>query len=364
MSVDTEKKGAAPKERRTFDVGSWLIPVVAVLVAMLIAAGLMYLQGASPLTAYTSLLKSAFGSVSGIGKTLGKATPLVLSGLAVTIGLRAGLFNIGAQGQLISGALASAWAGYAIHGLPMAIHLPLALLIGAFFGSLTGFIAGALKAYRGVHEVISTIMLNSIVISLVDYLASGPFKEHGQPLTRTAPVLKSALVPKVFGLPLGFFLALVLSYAVWWIFRRTTSGFRLETVGRNKNAAWYAGISVKRSILIAMAVGGAVAGLGGAVETLGITGRFEPAFNAGLGFDGITIALLGRANPLGIIPGAILIGGMRAGAASMQFDAGVAPEIVDLLMALILFFVSAPLLTRWLRKGKGAASSVTGGWGN
>lgn len=353
-----------PTQRRNFDLGNWLIPVIAVFVAMVIAGFLMYLQGAAPLRAYTSLFNQSFGSTAGFGTTLGKATPLVLSGLAVTIGLRAGLFNIGAQGQLISGALATAWAAYAIHGLPPVIHVPLALAIGAFFGALVGWIAGALKAYRGIHEVITTIMLNSIVISLADYLASGPFKEPGQPLTRTAPALKSALLPKFFGLPIGFFIAIALAYGVWWVFRRTTTGFRLETVGRNKNAAWYAGIGVKRSLILAMTVGGAIAGLGGAIETLGVTGRFEPAFNAGLGFDGITIALLGRANPLGIIPGAILIGGMRAGAARMQFDAGVAPEIVDLLMALILFFVSAPLLARWLRRDKGVAVAVTGGWSN
>lgn len=352
------------EHRQTFDLGKWLIPIAAVLVAMTVAGFLMYLQGAAPLRAYASLFNQSFGSAVGFDKTLGKATPLVLSGLAVTIGLRAGLFNIGAQGQLISGALATAWAGYAIQGLPVVIHLPLALSIGALFGGLVGWIAGALKAYRGIHEVITTIMLNSIVISLADYLASGPFKEPGQPLTRTPPALESALLPKIFGLPLGFFIAIALAYAAWWVFRRTTTGFRLETVGRNKNAAWYAGIGVKRSVLLAMTVGGAVAGLGGGIETLGVTGRFEPAFNAGLGFDGITIALLGRAHPLGIIPGAILIGGMRAGAASMQFSAAVAPEMVDLLMALILFFVSAPLLARWLRRGKGLSTTVSGGWSN
>jgi simple sugar transport system permease protein len=163
-------------------------------------------------------------------------------------------------------------------------------------------------------------------------------------------------------LPLGFFIAVALALLIWWILGRTTSGFRIETVGRNRHAAWYAGISVKKTVISAMLISGAIAGLGGAVETLGITYRYAPAFNLGLGFDGITIALLGRVHPLGIIPGAILIGGMRAGAANMQFDSGVAPELVDLLMALILLLVTAPLITRFFKNNSN--KSMTSGWGN
>jgi len=276
---------------------SWLLPIIALAIAFAIGALMMKFQGADPMKAYKSLFTTAFGSMNGIDKTFGKATPLIISGLAVTICLRAGLFNIGVQGQLLAGALASAWAGYSIQGLPTILHLPLALLFGLVFGSLTGVIAGALKAYRGVHEVITTIMLNSIVLQLGEYLSYGPFKEPDQQLARTPEVLSTAKIPNVFGLPLGFFIAIALSVIAWWVFRKTTSGFRLETVGRNKHAAWYAGISVKRSIMISMIVGGGLAGLGGAIETLGIVGRYEPAFNAGLGFDGITIACL-----VGLIP--------------------------------------------------------------
>ena len=352
------------KELRVKYVRSWLLPVIALAIAFAIGALMMKLQGANPLKAYESLFSSAFGSSAGISKTLGKATPLIISGLAVTICLRAGLFNIGVQGQLLAGALASAWAGYAIHGLPLFIHLPIALFFGTFFGALTGIIAGALKAYRGVHEVITTIMLNSLVLQLGEYLAYGPFKEPGQQLARTPEVLSSAKIPDLFGMPVGFFIAITLAVIAWWIFKKTTSGFRLETVGRNKNAAWYAGISVKRSILISMFVGGGLAGLGGAIETLGVVGRYEPAFNAGLGFDGITIALLGRANPLAVIPGAILFGGMRGAGGSMQFAAGVSPDIIDLILALVLFFVTAPLIGKWIKTVRGNEAITTGGWGN
>ncbi|NBY50605.1 MAG: ABC transporter permease, partial [Actinobacteria bacterium] len=206
-------------------------------------------------------------------------------------------------------------------------------------------------------------MLNSIVIALADYLTSNPFKEPDQPLTRTPRIQDSAQMPELLGLPLGFFLAIGLSITLWWIMRNTTTGFSIETIGRNRNAGWYAGISVKKTIMLSMLIGGAVAGVAGAVETLSIIGRFEPAFNAGLGFDGITVALLGRANPLGVIPAAILIGGMRASGSTVQFEAGVAPELVDLLLAMILFFVTAPLLARFFKNRKESVA-MTSGWSN
>lgn len=348
---------------RQVKLQSLSIPLLSLLIAFVFGSILIAFQGINPFFAYQVLFTKAFGSVEGIATTLAKATPLILSGLAVAICLRAGLFNIGAQGQLISGALASAWAGYSFVGLPFLIHIPLALLFGAFFGSLVALIAGLLKAYRGVHEVITTIMLNSIVIALADYLASTPFKEPDQPITRTPKIQDSARLPDILGLPFGFFMAIAISIGLWWLMRRTTTGFRIETIGRNRHAGWYAGISVKRVIISSMLLGGATAGIAGAVETLSITGRFEPAFNAGLGFDGITVALLARANPLGVIPAAILIGGMRGAASTMQFRAGVAPEIVDFLLALILFFVTAPILLRLLKR-KEENLAMSSGWSN
>ncbi|NCX16574.1 MAG: ABC transporter permease [Actinobacteria bacterium] len=351
------------KQERNLELSPVLVPLLSVVVALSCGAILVFIQGINPILAYKVLFTTAFCSLDGIAITLAKATPLILSGLAVAICLRAGLFNIGAQGQLISGALASAWAGYTFVGLPALVHIPLALIFGAFFGAIVALIAAVLKAYRGVHEVITTIMLNSIVIALADYLTSNPFKEPDQPLTRTPKIQASARMNELFGLPLGFFLAIGFSIALWWIMRNTTTGFGIETIGRNKNAGWYAGISVKKTIILSMLIGGAVAGVAGAVETLSIVGRFEPAFNAGLGFDGITVALLGRANPLGVIPAAILIGGMRASGSTVQFEAGVAPELVDLLLAMILFFVTAPLLSKFFKNRKENVA-MTSGWSN
>ena len=207
------------------------VPLFSVLIALFFGGIMIAIQGINPFLAYEVLFTKAFGSVDGIASTLAKATPLILSGLAVAICLRAGLFNIGAQGQLISGALASAWAGYYFVGLPSLVHIPLALLFGATFGALVALIAGALKAYRGVHEVITTIMLNSMVIAMADYLASTPFKEPDQPLTRTPAIQESARIPDLLGLPFGFFIAVAFSIALWWLLKNTTTGFRIETIG-------------------------------------------------------------------------------------------------------------------------------------
>lgn len=340
-----------------------LVPIASVVVALLIGAILIIAQGKNPAIAYKSLFIHGFQTRSGLEATFSKAGTLIMAGLAITVGLRAGLFNIGAQGQVLSGALAFTYVGYRVHGLPIWIHLPLAILVGALFGALVGGIAGALKAYRGVHEVISTIMINSIASGLVDYLTQNPFRLQGQPNTRTPDILHSARLPFFFGFPTGFLLACGMSYLVYLLFKRTTTGFKLETVGRNRSAAWYAGISVKHSMLLAMALSGAIAGIAGSIFSAETTGYFVPTFYSGIGFDGITIALLGRANPLGIIPGAILIGGMRSAQSAIQFEAGIAPDIINLILALVLFFATAPFIAK-LIKSNSKAMTTTSGWGS
>jgi len=283
---------------------SIVVPIAAIFVAFFLGGILIFLQGVNPLVAYRAIFSEAWFDSDGILRTFQKTTPLVLAGLAVTVGLRIGLFNIGAQGQLISAALASALAGIYITNLPPILHVLVALFCGVIVGALWAAIAGVLKAYRGVHEVISTIMLNSIAIGILDYLVSNPFKEPDQALQRTKKIAETAILPNIGFIPFGFILALIIY-------------------------------------------------------------RFEPAFNAGLGFDGITIALLARANPLATIPAAILVGTLRAGGASLQFETGIEPEIVDVLLAITLLLVSAPILAKFLFKGKAQKSAnVTSGWGN
>jgi simple sugar transport system permease protein len=341
-----------------------VVPTVALLIAFGIGAILIRAQGVNPTYAYVSLFQAALGTPDGLTRTLQKTTPLILTGLAVVVPLRVGLFNIGAQGQLIFGAIGAAWVGYAARDLGV-LALVLGLVVGVLAGAMWASIAGLLKTTRGVHEVISTIMLNSIAAGIVDYLINYPLKEQGQPIPRTPLVGESAMIPALGVVPLGFPLALLIALAVAWMLKRTTTGFRFDTVGKNRFAAGYAGIGYGRVVLLAMAMAGGLAGLGGAVETLGVTHRFESSFGGTLGFDGITIALLARSNPLGTIPAALLVGILRSGAPTLQFDTGIQPEVVDVLLAVTLLLVSIPILARLLFRGyakKGTA--LASSWGN
>jgi len=343
-----------------------LLPVTAVLVALAFGALLLLAGGHSPLRAAAAIWDGALAGRAAIGATLEKATPLVFAGLAVIVGLRAGLFNIGAQGQLLLGSIMAAYVGFRLHGLPAVVHVPLAILAGIVAGAVPASVAGVLKATRGVHEVIVTIMLNTVLVNLTDWLAGGPWQERSQAISRTPPIEPSAVIPRVAGLPVGFFLAVVMVVASWFVLDRTTFGFRLATVGRNRHAAHYAGISVRRMTIAAMALSGALAGMGGAVETQGVVGRFEPGFSRGLGFDGITIALLAKGAPRAVVPAAVLIGALRASSTQLQSGAQVPPEIVDVVLATALLLVAAPMLLRRLLGGRAAAGagslSLTSRW--
>ncbi|MCO5184812.1 MAG: ABC transporter permease [Anaerolineae bacterium] len=342
------------------------VPVLSIILALVIGGVILALSGNNPIAAYVALLRGSFGSAEAFGRTLEKATPLIFGGLAVAFAFKAGLFNIGGQGQLLIGAIIAAYVGFAFDGLPFIIHMPLALIAGAVAGGLYGAIAGALKAYTGAHEVITTIMLNYVAINLTDYLADGPWKDEGI-IARTPAVLESAVIPTWGFLPFGFLLAVLAAIATWYLVYRTTFGYAIRTTGINPNAAQYAGIKVSQVIILTMGISGFLAGMGGAVETLGVVGRYQPGFNLGLGFDGITIALLAKTNPLGVIPAAILIGAMQAGSSQMQFSAGVPFQIIDVIQALILFFVSADIIVRKvfrMRETGGEKITLSTGWGS
>lgn len=342
------------------------VPLTAVLLAGIIGSLILWLSDANPWEAYAALYRGAFGSATAFGRTLEKATPLILGGLAVAFAFKAGLFNIGGQGQLLLGAIIAGAIGFGITGLPFIIHMPLALLIGGLMGGLFAAIAGALRTYTGAHEVITTIMLNFVAINITDYLADGPWKAEGI-VARTPAIQESAAIPVWGTLPAGFFIAVVMAFATWYLLFRTTLGYEIRTVGLNPNAAHYAGMKVGRTIILTMAISGFLAGLGGAIETLGVVGRYQPGFNTGLGFDGITIALLARTHPLGVIPAALLVGAMQAGSSQMQFDAGVQSQIIDVIQALILFFVSADVIVRWIirtRADDGGGVTISSGWGS
>ncbi len=348
-----------------------VLPIAAVVIALLIGAVLIWLNGSNPWTAYTELVEGALGSRAGLARTLEKATPVTLTGLAVILAMKGGLFNIGAQGQLLFGATFAAWAGYHFTNLPAVIHVPFALLVGGVMGMLPAALAGFLKAYRGAHEVITTIMLNVILVNMTEYLvgARGPFHDpDAGAISRTPLIEPSAEIGRVWELPVGYLLALIAVVVVWFLMERTTVGFRITTVGQNKNAATYAGISAAGITVLAMAASGFLAGLGGAIETQGVFSRYEAGFNVGLGFDGITVALLARVQPLLAIPAALLLGIMRAGQTQMAFRADVPQEIIDVILAIILLLVCAPIVVRWLLRlrrprDEGAMIQLTSGWG-
>ena len=348
--------------------GAALVPVLAVALGLLVGALLILFQGRNPGRAALAVFHGAFDGWGSFGRTLEKATPLVLTGTAIIIGLRAGLFNIGAQGQLVFGAVFSAWAGFRFHGLPPAAHVPLALAVGALAGAVPAALAGVLKAKRGVHEVITTIMLNSVIIAVADWLASRPWRSKTAAFSKTATIEPSAAMGRVSKLPLGFAVAVVVALLVAFVLDRTTFGFRLSAVGGNRNAALYAGIGVAGVTIAAMTLSGLLAGLGGAIETLGVLGHYEQNTSATLGFDGITIALLAKLKPRATIPAAILIGAMRAADTKLQSDAKIAPEIVSVIVAVMLLFVAAPALLRWITKRTGGEADsglrLTSGWGS
>lgn len=364
MSIRTAS--IAPIARRLWRAAS--VPLGSVVLALLFGAIILIVSGASPVQAYLALFRGSFGDAAAFQRTLEKATPLVFSGLAVAFAFKAGLFNIGAQGQLVFGAVTAAALGFMIEGLPPLIHAPLALLGGALAGLLFGAIPGLLKAYTGAHEVITTIMLNYVALNFTDYLANGPLRDPtpGNIVARTPVVEASARIPTFGAVPAGFLIALLVAGLTWWLLWHTTIGYEIRTVGLNPSAADYAGMRVSFTIVMTMALSGLMAGLGGAVETQGIIGRFQPGFNVGLGFDGITIALLGKTHPLGVIPAAMLVGAMRAGSSLMQFRAGVATEIIDVILAIILFFVAAEMIMRRILRTRPVTEeqvTLSTGWG-
>lgn len=344
------------------------LSALSVFLAFSIGAVLLIVADSNPLDAYVALFSGAFGSMGDLARTLEKATPLIFNALAITLAFKAGLFNIGAQGQFLFGAIVSAAAGFYFTHLPMLFHIPLVILAGILAGAFYALIQGILKAYSGAHEVITGIMFNYIAINFTDYLVKGPFMDTspGNIIPRTPLIQESCQIPQLYDIHAGFFIAVCISVVVYFFMHQTTLGFEIRTVGGGMDAAKYSGINVKRVILIAMFLSGGLAGLGGAVETMGVTYRFQPGFNAGLGFEGIMIALLGKLHPLGIILASLLVGAMKAGAGMMQFAVDVETEIIDVILAILLFFVAADVFFQKIIKGnvfKKDVSLTSSGWG-
>jgi simple sugar transport system permease protein len=319
-------------------------PVVALAVALLVGAVLVGVAGADPWQAYLALADGAFGSAYALGVSLQKATPLVFTGLSVLLAFRAGLLNIGAEGQLYAGALATVIVGVYVEALPAVAHVPLGLVAGVLAGALWAGIAGALKAARGVNEIISTIMLNFVAIYLVSYLVQGPLAEPPGWLQQTSTIRPSAELPMLHprsGLSAGVLLAVACALGVRYFLWRTARGLELRAVGLGPETARFSGISVARGTVTAMLVSGGIAGLAGATEIQGVHYRLLDGFSPGYGFDGIAVAFLGRAEPIGAVFSALLFGALRVGANQMQRVAGIPAALVLVLQGLVILALLA-----------------------
>ena len=340
-------------------------PLVAVVVALLIGAGVMLVTGNNPVTAYQALFFGAFGSTVNLSNTLAASVPLMLSGLGVAVGFRSGLFNIGAEGQYWVGSMVAVWIGYSVTGLPSVLHITLAIVAAMIAGGLwAGIVPGLAKAYVGAHEVITTMMMSYIAIYLSHFmLEGGPMMEPG--FVPQSPVIQdSAVIPKMIDktqLSWGFVIALVVAAIVYWMLYRTTLGFRLRAVGHNPRGAKYAGINVSRHIVLALFISGALAGLAGAVQMLGVQHRLYDSFSSGYGYTAIVVALLANNNPIGIILAAIFFAALGTGGQSMQMASGVPSHLTEMVSGIIIFLVAAkgvvPLIQKWWSKKRSAASS-------
>jgi simple sugar transport system permease protein len=406
--VKQEKKSAIGIFFEEVRRSSLIVPFLAIIMGLLLGGLLIALSteevytmwSESPLQAisngfkaaweaYTTLLTGAFGSPSKIMaalesgdgleirrafnpifESLVKSVPYIFAGLAVSLGFRTGLFNIGVEGQIFMGGIFSVWVGYTFTGLPAFIHIPFAFLAGALGGALWGFIPGLLKAKTGGHEVINTIMMNYIAFRLTDWLLREPMKREGSTNPLSPIIEKSAELPRFFDDPirfhLGFFIALAVAVLVYWFLFKTKWGFDLRTVGANPRAARYAGMNIVRSTIAAMSLSGALAGMAGSNELLGLNHHLSQSFSPGYGFDAIALALLGRNHPLGVVLASLLFGTLRNGATRMQAAAGIPIDIISVMQALILAFIAAPAIIRTifrLKEPKKAEAEIrVSGW--
>lgn len=370
---------------------SLLLPTLALITALIIGAFIIALSDVEDLqrlfiepgaalggmlsdigTSYRALFRGAVGSVNSISETLFAATPLLLAGLGIALGFRAGLFNIGAQGQMLIGGIAATYVG--IHmSAPAIIHIPVTILAGLAGGMLWGGLAGLLKARTGAHEVITTIMGNFIALFLVQWLLTTPgLQEAGRNNPVSEPLAATAALPRLLGsqfrVTIGFLFAVAGVILMHWLLFRSSLGFEFRAVGSNQQAGRYAGMNVAILVTLAMALAGGFAGVAGANQIMGLPPfKASPAFPGSVGFDAITVALLGRSNPIGVMWAAILFGGLSAGGREMAGAAQVPIDLVVVLQALIVMYVAAPGLIRAIWRVKAPeeeTTQLTTGWGS
>jgi simple sugar transport system permease protein len=346
-----------------------LFPLIAVAAAFVIGGVIVLAIGDNPIKVYRLLVSSAFGLFDALGNftfdnwgyTLFQTTPLVFTGLAVALAFKCGLLNIGAEGQLYIGAFAAAWIGITFANFPGLALIPMAMIAAMLAGAVWGAIPGLLKARFGSHEVINTIMMNFIAVGLISYLTQNFYKAQGDPIMQTVPIADQARIarfstllnplgvnfPQRIPLNISFLLALLVAFLVWVFLWRTKWGYEIRAVGSNPAAAEYGGVSVRKQIVLAMALSGALAGMVGVNEVLGYRYRYYHDFSPGYGFAGIAVALLGRSHPAGVVLAALLFGALNRGGLFVDiFTDEVSKDLVYVLQAVIILFVAMEMLFR------------------
>jgi ABC-type uncharacterized transport system permease subunit len=331
------------------EIPSWLSTVLIVILAFMLGGLVILAIGADPIVAYASLLQAAFGDINGVAETMVKACPLMLAGLGIAMAYRAKFWNIGAEGQIYAGGILAAVIGIHLAGLPRVFLLPGTLLAGMLGGTLWGFIPGLLKARLKVNEVITTLMMNYIIIQLTAYLVTGPMRDTSSGITISPQLDQAAWLPIIIPktrFHLGILLAIGSAFLMSWLIYKTVLGFQVRAVGEQSRTARFAGIPVERTIIWTMIISGALAGLAGGIEVSGVQHRLVEAFSPGYGYLAIAVALLANLEPIGVILSSILFAALLNGADAMQRAAAVPIPVIYVIEGIVVLFIAIRILQR------------------
>lgn len=328
-----------------------LTPLVIICMAFLFASVLILSAGFNPVAAFYHLFAGAFGTKASLINTINKAVPIAFAGFAVALSKKAGIFNIGIEGQLIFGAFGSVLPGIFLKGLPAVIHIPVCLLSGMLFGAAYALLPTLLFVKRGTNLMVMGIMMNNIASLVITYLIVGPFAGKNATVSSTEMVEESAFLPYIITKPnklsIGILIVFAVAFLMWLFINKTSIGYELKMCGANRQAALYSGIKVTFYMTAALLLSGALGGLAGGVEILGNYHRMYDSFSPGYGFDGIPIALLTGGNPIGVIAGALLFGALRVGAMKMQTQVGVSTEIITVIQGTLVVLIACESLIRF-----------------
>lgn len=347
------EKQTVKKQKVFLSLEQLYLSIFAIILSLLITALIMLVSGENPINAFQALLAGALESKTAIATTLGKTVPLLFVGMACAFSNKAGLFNIGCEGQLYIGALTATATALAMQGLPRFLVILVSFLTGMMSGALVGGFNGLLKAKLNINEVLVAIMLNYIMKFFASYCVHGPMKDPKSKVMQSPSIGQEYMLTKILPksqLTTALILGLILAALLYVFINKTGAGFALRAVGENGSAAQAAGISMVKTVIITMAASGAIAALTGVTEVFGKTGKFVDGFSPGYGFTGIAVAVLGNNHPVGVILSALLFGILESGAMTMSYVAGVSTSMIKVMQGLVILFVATPELVAFMKR--------------